>query len=76
MHLRRMCILLPLDGMFCIYISVKFVLYNMSFKADVSLLIFCLDDLPIDVSGVVKSVLFSCCCLVLPLDLIIFALYI
>ena len=71
-----MCILLPLDGMFCIYISVKFVLYNMSFKADVSLLIFCLDDLPIDVSGVVKSVLFSCCCLVLPLDLIIFALYI
>ena len=27
----------------------------MSFKASVSLLIFCLDDLPVDVSGVLKS---------------------
>ena len=45
MHLR-ICILLLLDEMFCIY---------MWFKADASLLIFCLDVLSINVSGVLKS---------------------
>ena len=36
-------------------ISMKYILPNVSFKAYVSLLIFCLDDLPIGVSGVLKS---------------------
>ena len=48
-----MCILLLFDGLFCI--SVKLFWCNVSFKASVSLLIFCLDDLSIDVSGVLKS---------------------
>ena len=34
---------------------MKYILPNVSFKAYVSLLIFCLDDLPIGVSGVLKS---------------------
>ena len=38
-----------------LYISTKSIWYNVSFKASVSLLIFCLDDLSIDVSGVLKS---------------------
>ena len=36
-------------------ISVRFVWSNVSFKTTVSLLIFCLGYLSIDVSGVVKS---------------------
>ena len=44
------CILLLLDGM--LYQSIK---SNMSFEVSVSLLIFCLDDLPGDVSGVSQS---------------------
>ena len=36
-------------------ISIKSILFNVSFKACVSLFIFCLDELPIDVSGVLKS---------------------
>ena len=43
-------------GMECsIYISIKFIQSNVSFKASVSLLIFCLDDPSIDVSGVLMS---------------------
>ena len=38
-----------------LYISIKFIWSNVSFKVSVSLLIFCLDDLSIDVSGVLKS---------------------
>ena len=53
MYLKRMCILLLLDGMLFIYI--KSIWSNMLFKANVSLLIFCLDDLSIDVSGVLQS---------------------
>ena len=34
---------------------VKSIWYNVSFKASVSLLIFCLDDPSIGVSGVLKS---------------------
>ncbi len=36
-------------------ISIKSIWSNVSFKACVSLLIFCLDDLSIDESGVLKS---------------------
>ena len=43
MHLRRMCILL---------LSIR---SRGSFKSNVSLLIFCLDDLTSDESGVLKS---------------------
>ena len=39
-----------LDGMFCEYL--KFIWSNVSFKVDVSLT--CLDDLFIDVNGVLK----------------------
>ena len=52
MHLRRLCVLLLLDGIF--YIYVKFIWSNILFKADVSSLILCLDDLSIDISGVLK----------------------
>ena len=52
-HLRRMCILLLLDGMS--YKYLKSVWFNASFRACVSLLIFCLDNLSIAVSGVLKS---------------------
>ena len=44
-----MCILLLLGGM--LYQSIK---SNMSLEVSVSLLIFCLDDLSVDVSGVSK----------------------
>ena len=37
-----------------LYISVRFIWSVVLFKACVSLLIFCLDDLSIDVSGVLK----------------------
>ena len=47
----------------------------MSFKADVLLLIFCLDDLPIDVSGILKSPTVTVSISVF-LGLLIFALYI
>ena len=36
-------------------ISVKCNWFRVPFKANVSLLIFCLDDLSIDVNGVLKS---------------------
>ena len=41
-HLRRMCILLLLDTIFCVYLLQ---LSQVLFKSIVSLLIFCLDDL-------------------------------
>ena len=53
MHLRIMCILLLLDGMS--YKYLRSILSNASFEACVSLLIFCLDDLSITVSGVLMS---------------------
>ena len=74
-YLKRMCILLLLDGMFyvymcvhlcmcmyvCVYIYIHTQIYiyicaYVSLKATGSLLIFCLDDLYIDVSGVFSSV--------------------
>ena len=36
-------------------ISMRFILYNVSFKTCISLLIFCFDDLSIAISGVLKS---------------------
>ena len=38
-----------------LYIPIKFIWSNVSFKAFVFLLIFCLGDLSIDESGVLKS---------------------
>ena len=46
-HLKTMCILLFLDAVSCMYI--KFILSNVFFKANVSLLIFYLYDLSIDI---------------------------
>ena len=58
MHLRRNYILL-LDEFFYEYqLSVSL---NVSFKACVSLLIFCLDDLSISVSGMLKSPTITIC---------------
>lgn len=37
-----------------LYISFKSICYNVFFKAIVSLFIFCLDDLPLEVSGVLN----------------------
>ena len=51
MHWKRMCILWLLDGMLYKYQLSPSGL-NLSLKACVSLLIFCLDDLSIDESGV------------------------
>ena len=52
-------------------VSVKFIWPNLLLKATVSLLIFCLDNLPIDVSGILSPTI----TIFLPLDLLIFALY-
>ena len=49
-----MCILLSLGGMSYKY-QIKSILFNVSFKACVSLFIFILDDLSIGESGVLKS---------------------
>ena len=40
------------DGV--LYISIKSIWSNVSFKASVSLLMFCLDDLSIGVNGMLK----------------------
>ena len=42
MHVRRICILLLLNGMFYKYLLSPLGLSNASFKACVSLLVFCL----------------------------------
>ena len=47
MHLRRRCILLPLDGN-------EVISSDVSFKTCVSLLIFCFDDPSIGAIGVLK----------------------
>ena len=53
MHLRRRCI--PLHWMECPEVSMRSILSNVLFKICVSLLIFCFDDLSIDVSEVLNS---------------------
>ena len=44
MHLTRICVLLLLDEMFCIY-ALRLPGLTCLFKTDTCLLIFCLDDL-------------------------------
>ena len=53
MHLRRMYSVAV--GWAALNISVKFIWSSVLFKVLVSLLVFCLDDLFIAVSGVLKS---------------------
>ena len=53
LYLRRMCILLLLDGMFCKCLLNSFGLMR-KLKSNISLLIFHLDDLPIVEGGVLK----------------------
>ena len=52
MSLRRVCILLLLDIMF--YKYVRSIQSNTQLKANISLLIFCLNDISIAESGVFK----------------------
>ena len=47
MRLRRVCVLLLLDGMLC-YVSLKSIWSQVPFKNNVTLLTFHLVDLPID----------------------------
>ena len=68
-----MCILLHLDGIFC---TIKSTWSNILFQVAISLLTFCLDDLSIDVSGMLKPLLLLCCYQFLPLVLLIIVLYI
>lgn len=51
MHLTRICIALLLDEMFCIFV-LRLPGLTCLFRTDVSLLVFCLDDLSIDENGV------------------------
>ena len=55
-------------------ISMRSISSNVSFKTCVSLLIFCFDDLPIGVSGVLNLLLLLCYCQFLLLCLLAFAL--
>ena len=59
-------------------VNVKYVclLWNVSFKADISLLIFCVDDLSKSVNEVLGLLLWLCFCQFLPLVLLVVALYI
>ena len=50
---KRMCVLLLLKAVF--YISIKSIWSNVSFKISASLLIFWLDDLSVNVSGLLKA---------------------
>ena len=54
MHLRRMCILLLLNEMLFKY-QLSPIGINVSFKACTSLLVFYLDDLSSDETGVLKA---------------------
>ena len=65
-----MCVLLLLDEI--LIVSMNYIWSNMSYKAYVSLLIFCLDELSIDVSGILQLL---CYCHFLLLCLLTFAFY-
>ena len=54
MHLRRMCILI-FFGCSVLKMSIKSNFSVVSFRISVALLVFCLEDLSINVSGVLKS---------------------
>lgn len=57
-----------------LYMSVRFIWSIVLFKSAISLLIFCLDVLPIVESGILKSptIILFYCCQFFPLDLSIF----
>jgi len=57
------------------YISMKSVWSDVSFRATVSLLIFCLDDLLVDVSGGLKPPTITVLLSVSLVSLLIIALY-
>ena len=42
------------------YVSVKSILSNATLKVWIFILVFCLDDLPNDISGVLNFLLFYC----------------
>ena len=54
-YLKRMCILLLWDERLSLYISLKSISSRALFNVTISLLIFCLEDLSIFYSGVLKS---------------------
>ena len=72
-HLRRMCILLLLDRMF--YKYQLSLWWEVSYKACVSLLIFCVDGLSTDVSGLSEAP-YYCFTVISPFVLSAFTLFI
>ena len=74
-YLRRMCILLLLDGM-CYKYQLSPIQSNVSFKACVSLLLICLDNLSIDVSGYYILPMFLYYCWFILLWILAFVSYI
>ena len=74
MLLRRMTILLLLDGMFCV--CLLDIWSSVWFKSIVSLLTFALNDLSIDVKEVLNFLLLLYCCQFLTSGLLIIALWI
>ena len=72
MHLRRMCNLLHLVGMFSVILLSPSDI-NFYFKATVSLLTFCLDDLSIGRTGVLNSSWWLCCSQFLPFSSVQFS---
>ena len=54
MHLRRMCILI-FFGCSVLKMSIKSNFSIVSFRISVALLVFCLEDLSVDVRGVLSS---------------------
>ena len=72
-HLRKICILLPVDKMFCVYLLIP---SNLLFKSSMSVLIFCLGDLSIVGSGLSKSTTIIVFLPTSHFKMLIFALYI
>src|SRR3712207_4062943 len=58
-----------------LYLFIKSIWSSVSFKATVSLLAFCLDDLSVDVSEVLKSLTIIVLLLISPFRSLIVALY-
>lgn len=72
MH-SRMLILLLLDGMFYLHLLVSPFVLDYGLIAVFCFLVFYLDDLSIDDSEILKSLLLIYCCLFLPLNVLVFA---
>lgn len=77
-HEKRVYNFLLLDGMFysSIYISIKFIWPKLSFKYSISLLIYWLYDLNIDVNKRLKSCTIIVLLSISPFKSVIIALYI